>query len=151
MRQVAADGFPQLASYDGLCLYYLELWKNGHGRRSWTFFQRALSEYPDNVPMLNDVAWFLATDPPVGAERCEALRLAQRAHELSGDGLPALLDTLAAAYAADGQFDEAVRWAEKASNLAQAKGPNDLAREIALRLQAYHAGKAWGRNGPVDP
>jgi len=101
MRRVAAEGFPQLASFDGLCVFYLGLWEGGHGRRAWTFFQHALAENPDSVPMLNNVAWYLATDPPVGAERCEALRLAQRAHELSGDGLPALLDTLAAAYAAD--------------------------------------------------
>ena len=143
MARIAAEGFPNLATYDGLCYYYLGLWQHGHGRRSWTFFQRELARQPDNVSMLNNVAWFLAFDPPAGASPADALRLARRAFELAGDANPGVLDTLALAHAANGQFDEAIRWAEKAQALARARGDSGLASQIETRLAAYRSGRSW--------
>jgi spermidine synthase len=143
LGRVAAAGLPQLASVEGLHLYYRELWKSSHRRRAWTFFKRAVKEHPDDILMLNNTAWFLATGPSVGAEPAESLRLAQRVCELAGEAHPGLLDTLAAAQAANGRFDEAVRTAEQALQLAQAGGDAALVGQIAQRLDAYRRGQPW--------
>ena len=153
MKQVAADGFPDLANYDGLRFYYLGQWQTGNGPRAWAFFRRDLERNPENVSMLNNVAWFLATIPVVGVDRGEALRLARKAQDLCGAANvnPSILDTLAVAYAADRQFDQAALWADKARALAESSGQAELAGQIALRLQAYRSGQAWGSDGPREP
>jgi hypothetical protein len=48
-----------------------------------------------------------------------------------------LLDTLAAAYAANGRFEEAVHSAEKAVALAEAEGDLALAQAFRKRLSNY--------------
>ena len=103
--------------------------------------------------MLNNVAWFLATIPVAGVDRGEALRLARKAQDLCGAANvnPSILDTLAVAYAADRQFDQAALWADKARALAESSGQAELAGQIALRLQAYRSGQAWGSDGPREP
>lgn len=152
MNRLAADGFPELAGdFDGLRFYYLGLWQKGEGPRAWAFFRRDLDRNPDNVSLLNNVAWLLATLPVDGVDPGEALRLARKALELSGDDNPSVLDTLAIAFAADRQFEEAVHWADKAHALAESGGQADLAGEIALRLDAYRSGRAWGQDGPREP
>ena len=67
----------------------------------------------------------------------EALRLARRAVALPGGQRPLVRDTLAAAYAAVGNFPEAVRVARKAAAHARATGNPALERQIRLHLRAY--------------
>ena len=68
-------------------------------------------------------AWMLATNPNASVRNgAEAVELAQRAVELSGGREPAILDTLAAAYAEAGRFPEAVKTAQRAAALASARG-----------------------------
>jgi tetratricopeptide (TPR) repeat protein len=142
LARIVADGFPNLGSYGGLCIYYLGLWQHGHGRRSWTFFQREIERDPGNVQLMNNAAWFLAIDPPAGASVADALALAQQAHGLAGD-VPDLLDTLALAHAANGQFDEAIRRAEQAQAIARGAGNGGLVDQVEARLQAFRAGRMW--------
>ena len=151
LAHIANIGFLNLASYEGLCIYYLGLWQHGHGRRAWTFFQRELERNPDDMAMLNNTAWFLATRLPAGASPEQAIRLAIRAREASPAPYPDVLDTLAVAYAANGQFDDAIHTAEEAQALALAAGNQPLAARIEERLQAYRSGMAWGPSGPVKP
>ncbi len=54
-----------------------------------------------------------------------------------------MLDTLAAAYAEAGHFDEAVATARKAVELAAAAGQNTLAGQIEARLQLYRQQKPF--------
>jgi hypothetical protein len=132
-----------------MCSYYAALWQKGHGRRAWSFFERALTTHSNNIAILNNVAWFLATDPPAGVSSEEAVRLALRAKELCEIVPPGILDTLAAAYAANGEQDEAIRWSEQARGLALSNGMHGLAEKIGERTRAYREGKAWGKDGPV--
>jgi len=108
-------------------------------------YQEALRLQPDDVEVLNNLAWILATAAEarlrVGAE---AVRLAERACELNDRKNPTLLDTLAAAYAAAGRFDEAVRTAEEARRLALAAGAKMLADAIGARLELYRSGRSYG-------
>ncbi len=65
---------------------------------------------PDDLALLNDTAWMLATNPNASIRSgSEAVELAQRAVRLSNAREPAILGTLAAAYAEAGRFPEALQ------------------------------------------
>ena len=143
MARAVAAGSPLPATFNGLCLQYLSLWHNGHGCRAWTFFRRRIAEHPDNVPMINNAAWFLAVRPPPGIDPAESLRLAEQACALAGDAHAGVLDTLAAALATNGRFDEAAQAAERAQQTARAAGADALAEQIGRRLETYRRGQPW--------
>ena len=104
-------------------------------------YREALRLELDSSAVLTDLAFLLATHPD-GARRDgeEAVRLASRAVALSGHADPLALDALAAAYAAGGRFEEAIRTAEAAEALAAAS-PGVVA-PISERLKLYRAGQA---------
>ncbi|MHC4092362.1 MAG: tetratricopeptide repeat protein [Planctomycetota bacterium] len=99
---------------------------------------------PHRPAPLNDMAWILATHPDakVRDER-QALELAQRAAELAKYRDPAILDTLAAAYAAAGQFDRAVAVAERGLESASAARLENLASALRQRLALYRQKKPY--------
>src|SRR5438132_12900453 len=64
---------------------------------------------PDSPRMLDELAWLLATYPDSKShDGTEAVHLAERACDLTERRVPALLDTLAAAYAETGDFPRAL-------------------------------------------
>ncbi|MHC5024154.1 MAG: hypothetical protein ACYTGG_09615 [Planctomycetota bacterium] len=106
--------------------------------------------------ILNDLAWLLATDPaPRPAAASRAVLLAERAAALTRRQSPLVLDTLAASYAAEGRFDQAVATARAAIAIARAAGRDTLAADIESRLALYERGlpyrDASGRRGPGGP
>ena len=106
--------------------------------------REAIRLQPGNAALLNDTAWMLATNPNAFVRNgVEAVELAQRALKLAGDNEPAILGTLAAAYAEAGRFPEAVRTAEQAARLAAAKGDRLLAQQIRTCLGLYSSGKPY--------
>ena len=117
-------------------------------------YRRASDLRPDWPESINGLAWLLATDPQANpADVAEAIALAQRGVELADGRDPSSLDTLAAAYAAAGQFDAAVTTATQAVNLATDAGDTSLARQIAARLALYQQGKPYyqtRRSSPQD-
>ena len=106
-------------------------------------YREVLQRDADHVDALNNLAWLFATHPD-GQYRDgdEAVRLAERACERTKRSAPALLDTLAAAYAEAGRFDDAVRTAVEALALADRPSP-DLAAEIRARKERYAGGRAY--------
>jgi tetratricopeptide (TPR) repeat protein len=99
---------------------------------------------PNNVGVLNNLAWVLATVDDVSLEDANrAIKYAERACVLTGYKEPKLLDTLAAAYAAGGRFEEAKATAEKALNGTKAAGPEELAGEIQKRIKLYETGQRY--------
>ena len=54
-----------------------------------------------------------------------------------------LLDTLAAAYAEDGQFEKAIATATRAVEIANSAGQSGFAQRIDGRLQRYKTGKPF--------
>jgi Tfp pilus assembly protein PilF len=107
-------------------------------------FRKAIEAQPDSPALLNDVAWMAATSPGLAAHASGmAVAWARRACALSGDQEPGFLDTLAAALAAEGEFDEAVRVADAASRLAVSRNLADLAQAISNRLARFAAGQPY--------
>ena len=95
---------------------------------------------PDDLPLLGQAAWVLATNPKASVRNGdEAVELAARAVKLSGGKDPATLDTLAAAYAESGRFPEAVQTARQA--LALATEP--LAADLKARIALYQANRPF--------
>jgi tetratricopeptide (TPR) repeat protein len=109
-----------------------------------THFEEALRLKPDWVEPMNNLAWFLAASKETTVHNPDkAIRLAQRACELTNYKEPGLLDTLAVAYAATGDFSKAIETAEKALELCQSSEQNTLKEKIENRLVLYKAGKPY--------
>ncbi len=107
-------------------------------------FEEALRLKPDWIDPMNGLAWFLAASGETVAHNPgKAIRLALRACELTNYKRPELLDTLAVAYAAAGDFNNAVETAEKALGLCQSPERSTLKKEIENRLVLFKAGKPY--------
>ena len=119
-----------------------------------THFQKALEIRPDFADVrdnLDNAAWLLATSPEASLRNGpKALALARQLDRLSGGNNPALLDTLAAAYAESGQFSEAVDAAQRA--LALARSQNNPALENTLRqhIKLLQAGSPLRSTPPTE-
>ena len=102
---------------------------------------------PDDAALLNDMAWVLATNPNASLRNgAEAVELAQRAVQLSDGREPAILGTLAAAYAEAGRFPEAVKTAHQALDLATEQNKQSLAESLRAKIPLYEAGTPfWGK------
>jgi protein O-mannosyl-transferase len=107
-------------------------------------YQKALKINPDDADVLNKLAWLRATCPEVLIRNgAEAVELAERAVKLSGGREPAILDTLAAAYAEAGRFSEAVETAQKAIDFAARQNNQALTSLLRVRIKLYQAGSAY--------
>ncbi|MGA2243313.1 MAG: tetratricopeptide repeat protein, partial [Verrucomicrobiota bacterium] len=96
---------------------------SGRTREAVAQYREALRLNPNLAGALNKLAWALATSPDDELRNgAEAVRLAERACELTQNREPLFLGTLAAAYAESGRFPEAVATAEKAGQLATDAG-----------------------------
>jgi tetratricopeptide (TPR) repeat protein len=100
-------------------------------------FRKAIELDPELSGPANNLAWNLATHPDkTRRDGEEALRLAERACELTGYMQPDCLDTLAAAHAETGDFAAAERFAREA--LAVVRDPQGrvaIERRLALYEQ----------------
>ena len=105
---------------------------------------------PDFLPALNNLAWIRAThaDPKL-RNGAEAVGHAKHACELTDRKNFGYLDTLAAAYAEDQRFPEAVATAEEAVALAKSGKQQAPADEIGTRLILYRAGQPYRDSPPV--
>jgi tetratricopeptide (TPR) repeat protein len=101
-------------------------------------YRAALAARPDLLEPLVSLAWILATAPDEGIRRpSEAVRLAERAAQLARPDSVLVSDTLAAAYAANGDFSRALAIAEPALNDALAGGATRDAELLGGRISLY--------------
>ena len=118
------------------------LCSDGQVEKALMVLDEALSATPDDTDLKMAVAWLLATNPD------EGLRNASRAVDLARDAVARrrsalTLDTLAAAYAADGRFDHAARTAGMAFRVAEANGKQTLASEIGGRMRLFENSRVY--------
>lgn len=98
-----------------------------------------LAEGSDNANVLNSVAWQLATSPhDTVRDGAKAVVHATRACELDGWKNPAYLDTLAAAHAEVGNFQEAEKWMQRAL-----QNPQEHAEILKKHLEVFRSRKPW--------
>jgi len=101
-------------------------------------YRQALRFKPDWLPPMKDIAWILATHPdPKVRNAGEAIRMAERAAELTKHQDATVLFTLSAAYAADDQFNAAVIIGQDALELAADAGDKPLADRIRKQMEIY--------------
>jgi Flp pilus assembly protein TadD len=107
-------------------------------------YREALRIKPDFIEALDNLAWLLATGHKAGLRNGrEAVQLASRLMKLTKNPDAATLDTLAAAYAENEQFEEAVQTIEQALALAHTTGQMKLARSLEERRDLYRARKPF--------
>jgi len=102
----------------------------------------ALKIDADYVSARNALAWTLATCTDAAVrDGTEAVRHAEILCRNAGRANPFFLQTLAAAYAEAGRFDEAIRTARRAVTLARAHRREAAARAIEGHLRLYQQKK----------
>jgi tetratricopeptide (TPR) repeat protein len=113
--------------------------------------REALSEYaaalliqPDFADALDGLAWILSTNPDAAFRNgTEAVKMAERANELTGKQDPVKGKILAAAYAETGRFAEAMATVQTAKELATANKQPDLANQCEAMLQCFQHSQPW--------
>ena len=124
---------PRLHSSLGT-IYY----QNANLDRAIHHWQIALKLNPNQPTVLNNLALVKLTHPnPASRNPRHALSMAKKACQLVDYEQPHFLGTLAAAYAATGNFNDAVKTAQNALNLAKQKNNQPLIIELTKRLQSY--------------
>ncbi len=107
-------------------------------------YQRVLELDTNSVPALNNLAWLRATAPdPNLRNGDEALRLAERACQITKYKEAFLIGTLAAAYAELGRFTNAVTASEQACAAALAQGQKEVADANTQMLELYKSGRPY--------
>lgn len=101
------------------------------------------------------LAWLVATDADAAVRNPgEAVTLAEEVNRRTGRSHPRALDTLAAAYAAAGRYDEAAETAERALSAALEAGDRRFAAAIDGRVKLYQLRRPYRAirtPSPADP
>ena len=107
-------------------------------------YQHVLEMDTNSLYALNNLATLLATDSDARLrDGNRAAQLAERACQLSQYEEPALIYTLAAAYAEAGRFGDAVATAEKARAIALERGQKEMADQNQPLVDLYKSGHAY--------
>lgn len=114
----------------------------GNLREAAVHFSAVLDANPDAVDALNDLATIRATasDPNL-RNGTQAIELAARCCKLTGFKNATALVTLGAAYAEQGRFDEAMKIAGDALEIARATSRSELIPQIERQQQCYKKGQ----------
>lgn len=125
----------------------------GNVRRGLAKYEQAIADFDSavrldrtNAAAYNNRAWLLATCPDEKFRNGQAaIEAAKKACDLAEGKNPDWLDTLAAAYAESGQFDEAVETESRAIELA----PEAQRADLQARLESYRSQKPY-RDAPAN-
>jgi Flp pilus assembly protein TadD len=114
------------------------LMQTGDTKQAAAILSRALAGHPDDLNLKHNLARLLATAPDRDVrDGRRALELAMDVCERTDNKDPRALDTLAAAYASNGQLDNARAIASRALARARELGDKEAAAEIAAHAAAY--------------
>ncbi len=142
------------AAAEGNHLYF-RLWSNlglayavnGRPKDAYRAWSVALQINHDDISTLRDLAWLVSTNEALSTQPDllqSAIRMAQRAWDLSERSRPDCLDSLAAAYASAGKFPQAVGAMQTAIELLKAQQASEHQLEaLKERLTLYNSGKAY--------
>jgi tetratricopeptide (TPR) repeat protein len=132
---------PDAASFYNLGLALAGLGRTAEAARE---FRQALQLRPDWPPALHELAWLLAVSPdPALRNGSEAVKLAEKASQLTGGSDYRFLCSLDAAYAEAGRFSDAIATAEKVRSLATAAGQKPAVDAADARLKLYRENRPF--------
>lgn len=118
----------------------LLLYRQGQLAEAMGQWSELLRLHPENTETLNQVAWVLATSAEASVrDGARAVEMARHAVRLTDGQEPNLLDTLAAAQAEVGRFDEAIDTTQRALALASRQENTALAATLRARIRLYEA------------
>ncbi|MBI3812891.1 MAG: tetratricopeptide repeat protein [Nitrospinae bacterium] len=118
----------------------------GKLEKAFEHYNEAVKFKPNNVEALNNLALLIIRQEKFGAAGADrAVQLAEQACRLTGNRNAVCLNTLAAAYAAGGQFPKAVNAAIEGIAQAIVSGQTQLANEIRNNLELYKKGQLLPR------
>ena len=146
----ADEGIGHLERAVALDPEYTDAYRNlgeayaSRGRRALAakYFALAVDAAPDNPFLLARLGWLLATSPEDSVRNAaKAVEVSERAVRLTFHRDVMSLDTLAAAYAEAGRFDDAVGTAGEAVAVAERQG--DQVQELTARLELYRTGRKY--------
>ena len=119
--------------------------KTGVYQKGARDFERALELRPDYPAAYNGYAWLLATCPDEQVrDGKKAVELANKACALSNWTNYAAVDTLAAAYAETGDYEQAVRYQKQAVGM---EVPKDNLTNVANRIDLYQRHQPYRMSG----
>ena len=108
------------------------------------YFGLAVEATPDTPFLMNRLGWLLATSTQAEVrDGARAVRLGERAVELTSRQDAWSLNMLAAAYAETGRFEAAVGTVREALVVAQRTGQQAFLPELATRLALYARGEPY--------
>ncbi len=127
-----------VAGYRADCHYHLSQWA-----MAVKWYRQSLSLKPGNVRKLQNLAWLLAVCPDAKVRHPQqAIANAVMAARISPNDFR-IQDTLAAAYASHGQFDQAIVAAQRAIELGQKKASPAEMQQMRQRLDLYRRGQPY--------
>ena len=116
------------------------LFMKGQTAEAMRAWQKSLEIKPGQASVQNELAWLLATTPEATLrDGTRAVALATQASQSSGGGNPAVLRTLAAAYAEEGNFQAAAATGRRALELAARQRNDALAAALQNEIKLYEA------------
>jgi tetratricopeptide (TPR) repeat protein len=137
--EIDAD-FAEAHQFLGSALYYAR----GDAREALAQWREALRVRPDYLAVLNEAAHVMAASSDDSVrDGAEAVKLAERAVRLSGGREAMYLDTLAAAYAEAGRFDDAIETARRGLEIARRQNQSQIQEGLTGRMHLYEAHKPY--------
>jgi len=130
--------------------------QQGHIREAIDQWQEALAIEPENGNAASNLAWVFATSPEdTIRDGTRATELGELALRISGGKIPMIYKVLAAAYAENGRFSDAIETAQRGAELATSQGNPGLAAELQSNSALYQAGRPLRdpsiKNGTSSP
>ncbi len=122
----------------------IALEEKGNPAEAIQHYQKALEFAPQSISTLTNLAWLLATSQDASLrDGPKAVELAKQADRLVGGTNTLVLRTLAAAYAENGEFANAIRTAQSAMQLARMHGEDSLTTDLVQQIALYRLGMPY--------
>jgi len=119
----------------------IALEEKGNPAEAIQHYNKALELAPKSTATLTNLAWLLATSQDASLRNgLKAVELAKQADRLVGGTNALVLRTLAAAYAENGEFANAIGTARSAMQLARVHGEDSLVTDLDQQIALYELG-----------
>jgi Flp pilus assembly protein TadD len=122
----------------------IALEEKGNPAEAIQHYQKALELSPQSIPTLTNLAWLLATSQDGSLRNGpKAVELARQADRLTGGANTLVLRTLAAAYAENGEFANAIRTGRSAMQLTRMHREDSLTTDLDQQIRLYQLGMPY--------